>query len=63
VVGVELGSAKPGAKSEGLNLVFGLYPSGYLAENSVSNLRIDTIQLLSPYTAGAYGTLGLNQLD
>jgi len=43
------------------NQLFGLYPTGYVPENSTKNLSLDRFQIVTPYNAGFYGTLGLNQ--
>jgi exodeoxyribonuclease V alpha subunit len=48
-------------KSKKLNLLFGLYESGYLKDHSKTNLSVDKFQILSPYRPGYYGTLGLNK--
>ena len=52
---------------ERLNLLFGLYENGYVDRKSNNynyriNLQLEKLQLLTPYRAGAYGTLGLNKL-
>ena len=45
------------------NRLFGLFENGYVPKNDPRNLRdsLDTLQLMTPYTAGYSGTLGLNQ--
>ncbi len=52
---------------EKLNLLFGLYNNGYVDRKSNDydyriNLELEKLQLLTPYRAGAYGTMGLNKL-
>lgn len=52
---------------EKLNLLFGSYDNGYVDRNSNNydyriNLELEKFQLLTPYRAGGYGTLGLNKL-
>jgi hypothetical protein len=52
---------------ERLNLLFGLYDNGYVDRKSNNydyriNLKLENFQLLTPYRAGSYGTLGLNKL-
>ncbi|MFC2014056.1 ATP-binding domain-containing protein, partial [Chloroflexota bacterium] len=45
------------------NRLFGLFDNGYVPKNDPQSLRdsLDTLQLMTPYTAGYSGTLGLNQ--
>jgi len=52
---------------EKLNLLFGLYDSGFVDRKSNDfnyrlTLELEKLQLLTPYRAGGYGTLGLNKL-
>lgn len=52
---------------ERINLLFGLYDNGYVDRQSNNynyriNLNLEVFQLLTPYRAGGYGTLGLNKL-
>lgn len=49
-------------KAKGLNLLFGLYDNGSVKENSTRTIELDRLQVLSPYRAGYFGTLGLNEL-
>ena len=44
-----------------LNELFGLFPKGYVPQNSTDNLKLDRFQIVTPYNAGFYGTLGMNQ--
>ena len=53
------------SKDERLNLLYGLYENGYVDRKSNNydfriNLKLENLQLLTPYRAGVYGTLGLN---
>ncbi len=55
------------SSQERLNLLFGLYDSGYVDRKSNDynyriSLNLEKLQLLTPYRAGHYGTLGLNKL-
>ncbi len=50
---------------EKLNALFGLYKNGFVNNQNYQfkeHLKLDNFQLLSPYRAGYYGTLGVNQL-
>ena len=49
-------------KEEYVNLLFGLHKNGHVKNNNSETLGIDNMQILSPYKAGYFGTLGLNQL-
>ncbi len=56
---------KEHSKDEQLNLLYGLYENGYVDRKSNNynfriNLKLENLQLLTPYRAGGYGTLGLN---
>lgn len=47
-----------------LNVLFGLYDNGYVNNQGmefVKNLQLENMQLLTPYRAGHFGTLGLNR--
>lgn len=48
-------------KGTGFNQLLGLYPTGYVKQNSNKSLKIDKFQILTPYRSGSYGTLGLNE--
>jgi exodeoxyribonuclease V alpha subunit len=47
-----------------MNLLYGLYENGYVNQQGgfSSTLALDKFQILSPYRAGYYGTLGVNKL-
>jgi len=47
-------------KAAGLNRLFGLYPEGYVPNSLVESVEVDNLQILAPYRAGFYGTIGLN---
>lgn len=49
-------------KEEYVNLLFGLHKNGHVKRNSSETLGLDNMQILSPYKAGYFGTLGLNEL-
>lgn len=49
-------------KAKGLNLLFGLYDNGSVKDNSTRTIKLDRLQVLSPYRAGYFGTLGINEL-
>jgi exodeoxyribonuclease V alpha subunit len=54
----------PETREAALNLLFNLYENGYAKgyrEKEENRLRIDALQLLSPYRGGFSGMLGLNQ--
>jgi ATP-dependent exoDNAse (exonuclease V) alpha subunit len=58
------GEATPEAREKALNLLFNLYETGYAKgyrEKEENKLRIDAVQLLSPYRGGFAGSLGVNQ--
>lgn len=47
-----------------LNILFGLYKNGFVNNQGmefINNLRLENMQLLTPYRAGYFGTLGLNR--
>lgn len=47
-----------------LNLLFGLYDSGYVNNQNYEfrvHLQLEALQLLTPYRSGFYGALGLNK--
>jgi len=47
-----------------LNQLFGLYDNGYVNNGDYAfreHLKLDTLQLLTPYRSGYYGALGLNK--
>jgi len=46
---------------ESLNLLYGCYENGYVKMNEIWSLKLDRFQILSPYRANHYGTLGLNE--
>jgi ATP-dependent exoDNAse (exonuclease V) alpha subunit len=49
---------------ERINQIFGLYENGYVNQqdgNFTSKLKLENLQILSPYRTGYYGTLGLNK--
>ncbi|MFM9328010.1 AAA family ATPase [Paenibacillus mesotrionivorans] len=49
------------ARSAAVNLAFNLYDNGCAKNFSCKEIKLDTIQLLSPYRSGYYGTLSLNK--
>lgn len=51
----------PQDKAKALNLLFGLYDTGNVKMNSTETLKLDNLQLLTPYRAGCFGTLGINE--
>lgn len=52
----------PESKDEQLNLLFGLYESGFVQGNSAETIAVDNLQIITPYRGGFYGTLGINNL-
>jgi len=46
--------------SERFNLLMGLFKNGYLQGNDPSNLQLDRFQIITPYNAGFYGSIGIN---
>jgi ATP-dependent exoDNAse (exonuclease V) alpha subunit len=49
---------------ERLNLLYGLYPNGYVNNTDykfAKTLNLERLQVLTPYRAGYFGTLGLNR--
>ena len=46
-------------KSEAFNLLLGLYINGHAPKSDARGLKLDRVQLLSPYRGGVGGTLGL----
>jgi hypothetical protein len=60
VIGREVPGSSEGKPGK-FNELFGLYPKGWVPKNSTENLKLDTFQIITPYNAGFYGTLGLNQ--
>ena len=47
-----------------LNVLFGLYNNGYVNNQGMEfgkNLKLENLQLLTPYRAGYFGTLGVNK--
>lgn len=48
-------------KIEGLYCLFGLSKTGYLT-GGVKSLKIDNLQIITPYRGNYFGTLGLNNL-
>jgi len=48
-------------KAEYVNLLFGLYRNGFVRNDKVETLALDNLQLLSPYRAGYFGTIALNE--
>ncbi len=61
VINREVGSQALGNLSGGFNQLLGLYPEGYVPENSPQKLDLDRFQIITPYNTDFYGTLGLNQ--
>lgn len=55
------GLAVPAEKPEQLNLLFGLYETGHVKQNDAGTMRLDRLQMLTPYRAGYFGTLGINK--
>jgi ATP-dependent exoDNAse (exonuclease V) alpha subunit len=53
--------AKGQTKREALNLLFGLYDRGYVPNDDLKALTVDAFQIVTPYRAGGYGTLSLNE--
>jgi len=49
-------------KPEYVNVLFGLHKNGHVKNNSTKTLGLENLQILSPYKAGYFGTLGLNEL-
>ena len=52
-------------KTVALNRLFGLYDEGYVNNRKFAfreHLKLEALQLLTPYRSGYYGTLGLNKL-
>lgn len=45
---------------EGLNIIYGLYPTGCVKNNDPKTMRLEDFQILSPYRGEYFGTLGLN---
>ena len=45
----------------GLNLMFGLYPSGHVKGFKPQTMTLEKFQVLSPYRGDLFGTLGLNE--
>jgi hypothetical protein len=57
-------SSTPEECEKALNLHFNLYDNGYVKgyrEKEENQLRVDNLQLLSPYRGGYSGAMGLNQ--
>lgn len=50
-----------GGREEKLNEVFGLHQEGFVPGNSPENLSLDGFQIITPYRASFYGTMGLNE--
>lgn len=48
-------------KPQALNLLYGLYDGGYVPSNDPANLEAGAFQIVTPYRAGNFGTLGLNR--
>ena len=58
-------SKEPLTDFQKLNALFGLYENGYVNNQDFKfreTLKIENLQLLSPYRTGYFGTLGLNKL-
>jgi hypothetical protein len=53
--------AVPKEKSEQLNLLFGLYDNGHVQKNDPRTMKLDRVQLLTPYRAAYFGALGINK--
>jgi exodeoxyribonuclease V alpha subunit len=47
-------------KGARLRILFGLYPNGHVPDNSPQEMRLDSLQILTSYRGGEYGTIGLN---
>ena len=50
------------SKEASLNVYLGLYESGFVPNKSADSLKLERLQIIGPYKAGFYGTLGLNQM-
>lgn len=49
------------SRIKAFNIAFGLYDNGHVPNWSAKEIKLDAIQLLSPYRAGHYGTIALNK--
>jgi len=58
----EKNAEKYKTKGQRLNLLFNLYENGYVQKGDIRNCKLDNFQILSPYRAYYYGTLGLNEI-
>ena len=47
--------------SEMLNVLLGLYPNGFVRKGRINELGLDNFQLLSPYRAEAFGSMGISR--
>ncbi|MDH5686344.1 MAG: ATP-dependent RecD-like DNA helicase [Candidatus Bathyarchaeota archaeon] len=47
-------------KPEMINILLGLYPTGFVKGGSIEDLGIDNFQMLTPYRAEAFGCMGLS---
>jgi len=43
-----------------LRVLFGLYGNGHVPKNSPQGMKLDELQVLTPYRGGGYGTIGIN---
>jgi hypothetical protein len=57
----EDGVNMPAKRSEQLNLLFGLYENGHVKSNNAGTMQLDRMQLITPYRAGFFGTIGVNK--
>jgi ATP-dependent exoDNAse (exonuclease V) alpha subunit len=48
--------------AKALNCALGLYDNGHVPGGVLKNAKIDSIQVISPYRSGHYGTLNLNKV-
>jgi ATP-dependent exoDNAse (exonuclease V) alpha subunit len=65
LLGLSATSPDKAVREKALNLRFNLYENGYVKgyrqEKKENELRVDAVQLLSPYRAGYAGAMGLNE--
>jgi ATP-dependent exoDNAse (exonuclease V) alpha subunit len=65
VFDLDIPSPHPDSDNEKLNLLYGLYDNGFVNNQNLAfrqNLKLENLQLLSPYRTDFYGTLGLNKI-
>lgn len=48
-------------RAELINVLFGLHKTGHVKNSKIDTLELDNLQILSPYKAGYFGILGLNE--